>query len=50
LDVCGDLALAVAQQAIEDGVARYNDGEQLQTRIAEYRWLPEYPEIIAADS
>jgi malic enzyme len=49
-EVCGQVALAVAQQAIEDDVARFAEAEQLETRIAEYRWVPEYPEIIVTES
>ncbi len=50
-EVCGDVALAVAQQAIEDGVALQTDGSLLQERLNEYRWRPAYAEIVlAADS
>jgi malate dehydrogenase (oxaloacetate-decarboxylating) len=45
-DVCGDVALAVARQAIEDGVAKDCDEAELSQRIADYRWQPDYPEII----
>ena len=46
-DVCGVVGLAVARQAIEDGVATFTDVEQLEQRIAEYRWEPRYPEIVS---
>ncbi|NIA28088.1 MAG: oxaloacetate-decarboxylating malate dehydrogenase, partial [Desulfobulbaceae bacterium] len=49
-DICGHVALAVAHQAIEDGVAQFTDADQLVTRIAEYRWGPEYPEIVRTDA
>jgi len=48
-EVCGQVALAVAQQAIEDGVAQFAEAGNLETSIAEYRWLPEYPEIITTE-
>ena len=48
-EVCGDVALAVAQQAIEDGVARQTDSDSLQGRLDEYRWRPAYPEIVLAE-
>jgi malate dehydrogenase (oxaloacetate-decarboxylating) len=47
-EVCGDVALAVAQQAIEDGVAGQTDADSLQERLDEYRWRPAYPEIVLA--
>jgi malate dehydrogenase (oxaloacetate-decarboxylating) len=45
-EVCGTVGLAVARQAIEDGVATFTDVDALEQRIAEYRWEPRYPEII----
>ena len=45
-DVSGAVALAVARQAIEDGVAERIDDGDLQQRIDDYRWIPEYPEMI----
>lgn len=44
-DVCGQVALAVARQAVTDDVATHND--ELECRIAALRWRPEYPEIIS---
>ena len=45
-EVCGDVALAVASQAISDGVAAdCNDADLLQA-MADYRWRPEYPEMV----
>ena len=45
-DVCGEVALAVASQAVADGVATHNDVGLLEEQIKDYRWLPEYPEIV----
>ncbi len=47
-DVCGEVAFAVARQAVKDGVAGQVSSDKLQKRIDEYRWLPEYPEIVEA--
>lgn len=47
-DVCGAVALAVARQAIEDGVAAEADLDSLQARLDDYRWRPNYPEIVIA--
>jgi malate dehydrogenase (oxaloacetate-decarboxylating) len=47
-DICGIVGLAVARQAVADGVATFTDVEALERRIDEYRWRPEYPEILAA--
>ncbi len=48
-DVCGQVALAVAQKAIEDGVAADGvNGASLDERIATARWKPAYPEIVSA--
>ncbi|MDH4124923.1 MAG: NAD-dependent malic enzyme [Gammaproteobacteria bacterium] len=46
--VCGEVALAVAQQAISDGVAANTDRELMPARLQEYRWRPQYPEIVIA--
>jgi len=43
-DICGRVAVAVARQANEDGVATFND--HLEQRIAGLRWKPVYPEIV----
>lgn len=45
-DICGDVALAVGRQAIEDGVAEKLSADEYQKRIDDYRWIPEYPEMI----
>ena len=47
-DVCGDVAMAVAKQAIEDGVAGDTDIETLLANLDDYRWRPRYPEIAVA--
>ena len=43
-EICGIVGLAVARQAVEDGVATRAD--EIEERIAAYRWQPEYPEIV----
>jgi malic enzyme len=45
-DVCGIVGLAVAKQAIEDGVANIAAGADLEALFAEYRWKPTYPEFV----
>jgi malate dehydrogenase (oxaloacetate-decarboxylating) len=45
-DICGIVGLAVAKQAIADGVATFTDVDKLEARLDEYRWKPEYPEIL----
>jgi malate dehydrogenase (oxaloacetate-decarboxylating) len=45
--ICGIVGLAVAKQAVADGVATFTDVDALEERIASYRWRPEYPEIIS---
>jgi len=42
-DVAVRIAHAVAVQAVADGVAPKRSGEELTERIAQVRWLPEYP-------
>jgi len=49
-EVCGHVALRVAEQAIADGVATEVSTEELVNMIDEYRWLPKYPEIITTES
>jgi malate dehydrogenase (oxaloacetate-decarboxylating) len=46
-EVCGIVGLAVAQQAIEDGVASIAKDADLDDLLAEYRWQPRYPEFVA---
>jgi malate dehydrogenase (oxaloacetate-decarboxylating) len=42
-EVAVQIAHAVAVQAVADGVAPERSGEQLNERIAQVRWTPEYP-------
>lgn len=41
------IAQAVAEQAVADGVAPARTGAELAERIAEVRWLPEYPAAVS---
>ncbi len=45
-DVCGEVGLAVANQAVTDGVAKKASSDEMQARIDEYRWVPDYPEFV----
>ena len=45
-DVCGKVAFAVGQQAMQDSVAEKISDDEYQKRIDDYRWIPEYPEMI----
>ncbi len=45
-DVSGAVALAVGCQAIRDGVADKISDDAFKKRIDDYRWIPEYPEMI----
>ncbi len=47
-EVCGEVAIAVASQAVDDGVAGLTSSDELQRRIDDYRWVPAYPEIVEA--
>jgi len=42
-EIAVKIALAVGRQAIADGVAPKRSDDELAARIAEVRWLPEYP-------
>ena len=44
-DICGHVGLAVATQAVADGVSDV-EADQLEQLIEEYRWKPRYPEIV----
>lgn len=44
-EVSGNVALAVAEQAVEDGVAGITD--DLESVLDSYRWTPVYPEIVS---
>jgi len=45
-DICGHVAVKVGLQAIEDGVADRISEDEYRKRIDDYRWIPEYPEMI----
>ena len=45
-EVCGDVGMAVAKQAIDEGLAPPMAEAELGERMAAYRWTPRYPEII----
>ncbi len=45
-EVSGIVGLAVAKQAVADGVASCKDGDDLEKMIDEYRWEPAYPEFV----
>ncbi len=45
-DICGEVASAVATQAVLDGVAGQKNVSGLEEKIAEYRWKPAYPELV----
>ena len=45
-DVTGKVGLAVARQAIEDGVATKVTESELEAAFAQYRWFPAYPEFV----
>ena len=47
-NICGIVGLAVAKQAIADGVATFTDVDRLEAHVNEYRWKPEYPEVFKA--
>ena len=47
-EVCGIVGLAVAKQAIADGVATFTKVDALESKIKTYRWKPRYPEILGA--
>lgn len=45
-DISGIVGLAVARQAIVDGVATLDNSDELEARIEAYRWHPRYPEFV----
>jgi malate dehydrogenase (oxaloacetate-decarboxylating) len=45
-EVCGAVGLAVAEQAVRDGVANKHSPDDLRAKLADYRWRPEYPEFV----
>jgi len=48
-DVCGAVALEVAERAMRDGVAEKMDHAELCRKIDDYRWKPVYPEMFASE-
>jgi len=49
-EVCGEVALAVAKQAVADGVAPEATDSELAEKLGVYRWIPRYPKIIVEES
>jgi malate dehydrogenase (oxaloacetate-decarboxylating) len=47
-DICGAVALAVAECAVTDGVAPSADKKELAGKIENYRWEPAYPELVTS--
>lgn len=45
-DVTGAVAVAVAQCAMNDGVAEKVDSKTLQSKLDDYRWVSAYPEFV----
>ena len=45
-DISGEVALAVGRQAIEDAVATKAELGDYRELVEDYRWIPEYPEMI----
>jgi malate dehydrogenase (oxaloacetate-decarboxylating) len=45
-EVCGEVAFAVAHQAVQDGVASEVSEPVLRDRISDYRWQPRYPDLV----
>ena len=48
-DVCGEVALAVARQAVTEGRAPASSDDELKAKIDAARWKPRYPEIVNDD-
>jgi malic enzyme len=45
-EVCGEVAIAVAKQAVADGVAPGVSDDELRMRLEAYRWHASYPEFV----
>ena len=45
-DVTGAVAVAVAQCAMDDGVAERVDSKTLHAKLEDYRWKSEYPDFV----
>jgi malic enzyme len=48
-EICGNVAVAVGLQAIDDGVAEKISEDEYRKRVDDYRWTPDYPELIQDD-
>ena len=48
-EVCGEVALAVAKQAVVEGRAPARSDDELEVAINAFRWKPRYPEIVCSD-
>ena len=44
-ELSGEIAVAVALVAMEEGLAPEATSSEIEERIASYRWTPEYPTI-----
>ena len=45
-EVCGNVAVAVAERAMRDDVAPHLTHDELVAKIDDYRWRPVYPEMV----
>lgn len=45
-EICGAVALAVAKQAIDDGVSTSLKADEIDDAVGKLRWMPRYPEIV----
>jgi malic enzyme len=45
-DICGQVAVAVAERAMQDNVAPRMDRETLLSNLEAYRWRPQYPDMV----
>jgi malic enzyme len=45
-EVSGQVAAAVAKQAVADGVADKVSDDEMQSRVEAYRWVPAYPAFV----
>jgi malic enzyme len=45
-EICGVVALNVAERAMRDGVCETRDQAKMRQEIADYRWRPVYPEMV----
>ena len=47
-EICGNVAVQVAERAMRDQVASELSHDELVQKINDYRWRPAYPEMIRA--